>query len=148
MDYPLTAKQAGRSDSLLNLLSINGKNTVVTGPWQLRQSFKTAAANFKAIDAPIQAVIVPYNDEARELITELCGLSKEFDAARYRNGLRRGQRFSVNIFPTVWRKLRDQAQAVHEIHQGEGVYYLDERYYSPEFGLSTEMVGRAETLIW
>jgi CRISPR-associated endonuclease/helicase Cas3 len=31
--------------------------------------------------------------------------------------------------------------------QGEGVYYLDARYYSPEFGLSTEPVGKFENII-
>lgn len=146
MDYPLTAKQATRTDSMLNLLSTN-RNIGVTEPWQLRQAFKTAADNFKAIDAPTQATIVPYNSEAKELINELCGLSKEFEVQRYRECLRRAQRFSVNVFPQVWRKLLDQ-QAVYEIHPGEGVYYLDERYYSPEFGLSTELVCKAEALIW
>lgn len=146
MDYPLTAKQAGRTDSMLNLLSSN-RNIAITEPWQLRQAFKTAADNFKAIDAPMQAVIVPYNSAAKELINELCGLSKVFEAGRYRETLRRAQRFSVNVFPQVWRKLLEQ-QAVQEIHPGEGVYYLDERYYSQEFGLSTEVVGKAEAIIW
>lgn len=147
MDYPLNAKQAARDDSLLNLLSANDKNIANTELWQLRQSFKTAAECFKAIDAPTQAVIVPYNDEAKALIGELCGLTRQFDAGAYRNCLRRAQRFSVNVFPQVWRKLLEQ-QAVQEVRQGEGVYYLDERFYSPDFGLSTEIVGKAETLIW
>lgn len=147
MDYPLNAKQAAREDSLLNLLSANDKNIAKTELWQLRQSFKAAADCFKAIDAPTQAVIVPYNDEAKALIGELCGLTRQFDAGAYRNCLQRAQRFSVNVFPQVWRKLLEK-QAVQEVSQGEGVYYLDERYYSPDFGLSTEIVGKAETLIW
>ncbi|WP_305909525.1 CRISPR-associated helicase Cas3' [Methylomarinum sp. Ch1-1] len=147
MDYPLKARQAARHDSLLNLLSTNDNNIGVTEPWQLRQSFKTAADNFKAIDAPTQAVIVPYNEEAEQLINNLCGLSTQFDAAAYRDFLRQAQKFSVNVFPQVWRTLVDQ-QAVHEIHPGEGVYYLDERHYSPDFGLSTDIVAKADSLIW
>jgi len=45
----------------------------------------------------------------------------------------------------VWKKLLEQ-QAVIEI-QGEGIYFLDERYYSAEFGLSTEPVGKFDTTI-
>lgn len=146
MDYPLKAQQALRQDSLLNLLSDNSRNIGSTEPLQLRQSFKTAAGLFKAIEAPTQAVIVPYNGDARNLISELCGLSKQFDAVAYRNCLRRAQKFSVNIFPQVWRQLIEQ-QAVQEIRQGEGIYYLDECYYSPDFGLSTEIIGKAAAVI-
>jgi CRISPR-associated endonuclease/helicase Cas3 len=140
MVYPLKAKDAGRDDSLLNLLSENKANTGAGAPIHLKQSFMTAGKAFKAIDAPTQSVIVPYG-QGKELITELCGIAKKFDAAGYYSCLKQAQKFSVNVFPNVWKQLLEQ-KAVHEI-QGEGVYYLDERYHSDEFGLSTEPVGRA-----
>ena len=71
MAYPLTEKQAGRNDTLLSLLSDNRLNIGRTQPFQLRQSFKTAGKAFKAIDAPTQAVIVPYG-EGKEIIAGLC----------------------------------------------------------------------------
>ena len=145
MVYPLNEKQAGRTDTLLSLLSNNKSNIHIEEPLQLRQSFMTAGNAFKAIDAPTQSVIVPYG-HGKCLITELCGIAKKFDAASYYTCLKQAQKFSVNVFPNVWRKLQDQ-NAVIEIHPGEGVYYLDERYYSPEFGLSTEPVGKSETYI-
>ena len=145
MAYPLTEKQVGRSDTLLNLLSENSFNIGSGTTLHLKQSFMTAANAFKAIDAPTQSVIVPYG-QGKALITELCGLAKKFEAASYYSCLKQAQKFSVNVFPNVWRKLQDQ-QAVIEIHPGEGLYYLDERYYSPEFGLSTERVGKAEVII-
>ena len=144
MSYPLTEKQIGRDDTLLNLLSENNFNNGFGTALHLKQSFMAAGDVFKAIDAPTQSVIVPYG-HGKILITELCGISKDFDAASYYTCLKQAQKFSVNIFPNVWKKLREQ-NAVYDI-QNEGVYYLDERYYSPEFGLSTELVSKSETII-
>ena len=145
MAYPLTERQIGRTDSLLNLLSENSFNIGSGATLHLKQSFMTAANAFKAIDAPTQSVIVPYG-HGKTLINELCGLAKKFEAASYYSCLKQAQKFSVNVFPNVWRKLQDQ-NVVIEIHPGEGVYYLDERYYSQEFGLSTEPVGKTEVII-
>ena len=105
----------------------------------------TAGEVFKAIDAPTQSVMVPYG-EGEELITDLCGLAKDFEPKLYYECLKRVQKFSVNVFPNVWRKLQDQ-NAVFEIHPGEDVYYLDKTYYSTEFGLSLEPVSKAEAII-
>ena len=150
MDYPLTAKQAERTDTLLNLLSNNNRNIYPEEPQhvifkQLRQSFMTAGEAFKAIDAPTQAVIVPYK-QAKQLIIELCAVSRDFNAELYRSCLKKAQKFSVNVFPHDWKKLQD-LEAVYEIHPGEGVYFLDECYYSNEFGLATERVAKAEANI-
>lgn len=144
MDYKLPAVQLGQDDSLLNLLSHNPNNSIVRESGRfgmLRHSFKTAAQHFKAIDAPTQAVIVPWG-EGKQLITELCGLNR-YEIARYRNCLKRAQKFSVNVFPNDWRKLQHQ-QAIHPIGE-EAVFYLDKRYYSNEFGLATEAVNKAQT---
>jgi CRISPR-associated endonuclease/helicase Cas3 len=103
----------------------------------LQQSFMTAGKLFEAIDAPTQAVIVPYG-EGENLIAELCRVAKEYNSKRYYELLKKTQRYSVNIFPNVWQKLKEE-KAIYEI-QNEGIYYLDERYYSEDFGLSTEPV--------
>ncbi len=145
MAYPVTEKQVGRVDSLLNLLSENEFNIGGNITMHLKQSFMTAGNVFKAIDAPTQSVIVPYG-EGKKLITDLCGLAKDFEPKRYYECLKSAQKLSVNVFPNVWRKLQDQ-NAVIEIHSGEGVFYLDESYYSKEFGLSLEPVSKAEAII-
>lgn len=144
MGYPLTAEVAGRTDSLLSLLGNNDLNTHPELGMQLRQSFMTAGKAFKAIDAPTQAIIVPYQ-QGKDLITELCGLSAKFDAARYYDCLKQAQKYSVNVFPQVLRKLFEQ-HAVYEIG-AEGVFYLDERYYHEAFGLSEQAVGKLEANI-
>ena len=106
----------------------------------------TAGKLFKAIDSPTQAVIVPYGPKGRRLISDLCGVAKEFDVGRYHKLLKQAQRYSVNVFPNVWKKLLDQ-NAVHEVQPGEGIYYLDEQFYSPKFGLSQEPCNLMSTYI-
>lgn len=144
MVYPLNAKQVGREDTLLNLLSENKWNIGKNAHLNLKQSFMTAGKAFKAIDAPTHSVIVQYG-EGKELVNDLCDISRKFDAKRYYECLKKAQKYSVNVFPNVWRKLLEQ-KAVNEI-QSEGVYYLDERYYSLEFGLSTEPVSKSAAII-
>lgn len=134
MVYKVSAREAGRADSLLNLLSDNHNNVGMTQELALRQSFKTAGRIFKAIDAPTEAVIVPYG-KGEKLIADLCA---EYDPGKVRGLLHEAQQYSVNVFPNVWRKLTEGG-AVIPVHDGE-FFYLDERYYSKEFGLSTEPV--------
>lgn len=140
MTYPVSKDQ-----TLLNLLSRNQRNINKT-PFALKQSFMTAAKQFKAIDAPVHSVIVPFNDEAQCVITQLCALDKHFDAQNYRRLFKSAQKYSVNIFPNVWQKLTDQ-QAVYPIAEDEAVFYLTEQFYSQDFGLSFEVTNAQQDLI-
>jgi CRISPR-associated endonuclease/helicase Cas3 len=150
MSYPVSAKQIGHDDTLLNLLSVNTQSLTdyvrtkrQTPAIYLRQSFMTAAKAFRAIDAPTRGVIVPYSNDGRELINDLCAAylpDKEFEL------LRRAQQFSVNVFPNVLEKLSKDL-VVREIRENTGILYLtDSRYYSPEFGLSETPEGKMEVL--
>lgn len=149
MDYPLKGKNLIREDNLLNLLSENpnniGRGVFINRKAKLPlmvQSFMEAGKAFKAIDAPTNSVIVRHG-EGKELVNQLCGVAKEFNADSYYKLLKQAQKYSVNVFPNVWSTLNDVG-AVFEIQQGEGIYYLDERYYSEAFGLSTEPVTVAD----
>lgn len=126
--------------SLLDWLSDNAlnpygeKNNKRSKPLPLlMQSFKSAGRAFQAIDAPTHAVIVPYGEGA-ELIAKLCG---EWDPKEMHRTLQKAQRYSVNVFPNVWDKLQKE-NALHETIEGSGIYYLDERHYNDEFGLSLD----------
>lgn len=136
MAYPLSSRQAGQPDTLLNLLSDNKKNGLGGRPMRLNQSFMTAGRVFRAIDAPTEAVIVPYG-EGKQIIAELCGINIEYDSKSYYRLLKAAQKYSVNLFPNVLQQLQDE-RAIHEIQPGEGVFYLDEHHYSDAFGLSVE----------
>lgn len=149
MDYWLDDRKLGRQDSLLNMLSINDqvlfalKRSKGRAPdIYFRQSFKTANDAFQAIDAPTTSVIVPFGTAGRDLVAELCA-AKEIET-QYRL-LRAAQQFTVNIFRHELNKL-EEAQAIHEVQPGTGIFHLSERHYSKDFGLSTEPVSAGELL--
>ena len=137
MSYSVKNSTTG---SLLDWLSDNAlnpygeKNNKRSKPLPLlMQSFKSAGRAFQAIDAPTHAVIVPYGEGA-ELIAKLCGAwnpKEMYDAKK------KAQRYSVNVFPNVWDKLQKE-NALYETIEGSGIYYLNERYYNDEFGLSLD----------
>ncbi|MDG2957709.1 CRISPR-associated helicase Cas3' [Exercitatus varius] len=140
MNYAVKNSTSG---SLLDWLSDNSsnvyalKNNQRTKPFPLlMQSFKSAGQAFQAIDAPTRAVIVPYG-EGRELIASLCG---EWNPKEMYRTLTKAQRYSVNVFPNVWRKL-EREQAIYEVQAGSGIYYLKDGYYTDEYGLSVDETG-------
>jgi len=150
MTYPLAAGETGRDDTLLNLLSGNefatheyvGRHPGKSCP-HLRQSFMTAAKAFKAIDAPTRGVIVPYGKAGKQLVADLCAsyeVEKQFEL------LKRAQQYTVNVFPHILSQL-EAAGAIFPIQDGTSILYLDSRYYSPEFGLTTKPVQLMEALI-
>ena len=137
MSYSVKNSTTG---SLLDWLSDNAlnpygeKNNKRSKPLPLlMQSFKSAGRAFQAIDAPTHAVIVPYGEGA-ELIAKLCG---EWDPKEMHRTLQKAQRYSVNVFPNIWDKLQKE-NALYETIEGSGIYYLNERYYNDEFGLSLD----------
>jgi len=90
----------------------------------LRQAFASASKAFSVIDAPTQGVVVPYERTGRELIGQL---TSAFEVDKRFELLRQAQRYSVNVFPNVLKKLKDQ-DAVHEVQEGSGVLFIDERF--------------------
>ena len=150
MAYPIGEKQVGREDSLLNLLGTNdhasreyGKKNKQMPDFFLRQAFMTAANVFETIDAPTQGVVVPYGEEGKSVIADLHAAYK-LDAEF--NLLRRAQQYTVNVFPQVLEKLQT-ANALTVAEEGKlRILCLDSRYYSAQFGLSTEPVSSMEFL--
>ena len=150
MSYPVSRKsQVGRDDTLVQLLSTNCLSLAAyarthhqAGPnTPLVQSFMTASNEFEAIDAPTRGVIVPY-DEGRRIIDALASshtLAEQYEL------LRQAQRYSVNVYAHQLNILVRQG-VVREVQEGSGILYLDERYYSKEYGLTEIESGEMETL--
>ena len=144
MNYPVTSASAvGRDDDLFNLLSLNilsaesyQRRQRAKPELEFKQSFQTAAREFRVIDSVTQGVVVPYAG-GEEIINELrCApeLEKEYKL------LKRAQRYSVNLFAHEFKRLA-KARVIQEVQEGAGVYYLDEQYYSQDFGWSEEIVS-------
>lgn len=149
MDYSIPAATLGRDDTIANLLAENSgavascHRTHGCAPERLlNQSFMAAANAFKAIDAPTQGVVVPYGKEGANIVARL---HAAFDVELDVQLLRHAQQFTVNVFPHVLEKLK-KVGAVMEAKPETRILTLDPRYYSPQFGLSTEPVSTMETL--
>jgi CRISPR-associated endonuclease/helicase Cas3 len=151
MNYPVPGKSpVGRDDNLFSLLSTNSQSAqecerINGGPPTLflRQSFQTASKVFKAIDSPTRGVVVPYGDEGKKIINDLCAA---FELEKQYKLLNKAQRYSVNVYENVFRELSKNGM-VKEVQDGTGVFCLDRQYYSDEFGLSRKIVNEMEILI-
>ncbi len=149
MSYPVVLAD-GRKDTVLGMLSDNGnaisdyRRVHKQNPRiHFTQAFMTAAKAFRAIDVPTRGVIVPYGKEGQEVIGELCSayaIEKQYEL------LRKAQQFTVNVFPHVLQELVEN-RAVRRVQENVEILYLDERYYSEEFGMSTEQVTEMRTYI-
>jgi len=151
MAFPVTSREIkaipGKSD-LLTLFSTNSEaveifknNQRKAPPMPLRQAFMSAAEAFRVIDSPTEGVIVPYG-EGEWIVTRLMTCPKEGRASL----LKEAQRYSVNLFPYEMQKLRD-GRRINELWEGSGMYYLDERHYSTDFGASTDEVAEMKVRI-
>ena len=147
MSYNVDKKSSiGRDDDLFSLLSSN-KTSVDTFETKnrcrcnlhLKQSFASAAKEFKVIDSNYRGVIVPYA-KGTSIITDLCG---ELSLPEFYEVLKEAQRYSVNVLDNEWKKLRDQ-KAIYETKEGSGVFYVDKRYYNMCMGLTLTPDGEME----
>ncbi len=149
MTFPVSRRDFGRDDDLLSLLSTNTVSVEAyksshkqAPPLNLRQSFMSAAKAFKAIDSPAEGVIVTY-DRGEQIIAGLSALSRFDDKSKL---LKEAQRYSVNLFPHELAKLHEKRR-LSEAWEGSGIYCLDERNYSAEFGVSMDDIAEMKTLI-
>lgn len=96
----------------------------------LRQAFQTAGKEFEVIseDGKV-SVVAPYNEEARALIAELETGKKGL--AEQKQILRKLQRYTVSISPTMKEKLRNALYQVGDT----GVLVLNDMYYNQETGV-------------
>lgn len=149
MSYPVKAKEIGRDDTILDLLSTNelAISEFVRAhhgcpSTLLFQSFMTAGRVFKSIDAPTQSVIVQYGEKGRAIVNQLCaGFNVEEDYKL----LHEAQQYSVNLFSNEFERLKE-IDALHSVQEGMDIFYLDSKYYSEQFGLSMEAINKEECL--
>jgi CRISPR-associated endonuclease/helicase Cas3 len=142
----------GRDDDLFNLLSTNTlsveeykrSNNQAAPDITFRQSFQTASKTFRVIDSPTRGVVVAYGDEGKQIVADLCGaaeLEKQYKL------LKKAQRYSVNLFPYEFQEMAKR-DAVREVQEESGVFYLDSQYYSDQFGWRDEIVNEMKPLIF
>lgn len=143
--YPLSETT---DQDLINLLSLNKHRVGNRHPHLIfcGQAFKKAGRLFEVIDSNTKAVIVPYNDEAKEIIN---ALGSEYNQKEIVKLLRKAQKYSVNIYSGTQRKLESEA-ALYDMQCGNNdkciVTVLKKEFYDDDFGITTEG-GLQEVLI-
>jgi len=162
MLYPCKAGKGNpplaQSCKLLSLLSENeeGMNEVIrtknTAARKLpfKHAYSTAAQAFQVIDAPTQGIIVPYDDDGHlgsKIIGDLSAAytNDEVSLADQIRLHKQAQHYIVNAFPHVIKKLTEE-NALREIKPGAGIYFLDERYYTDDLGVTLEALSEQHYL--
>lgn len=109
------------------------------------QSFEKAGSLFTVFDNMQKSVIVPYNDEAKDIIAELQSDSIRHDFIRQEHLLKKAKDFSVSIFNFTFDVL-NKSGAILQIDD-IGVFCLREEYYDDNTGVSTREVKECDTLM-
>jgi len=109
------------------------------------QFFDTAGLLFSVFDNAQKTIIVPYNDEARDIIAML-QTQKAINDFSYRETLlTKAKNYSVTIFNFSFDVLCKN-KAIVNIDQ-LGIYCLSEEYYDDYLGISTKEVKECDTLM-
>ena len=162
MLYPCKAGKSNpplaQSCSILSLLSTNeeaineAKRTKNSAALELpfKQAYTTAAQAFQVIDAPTQGIIVPYDQDGHtgsKIIADLAAsyTNDDVSLADQVRLHKQAQQYTVNAFPHMIQKLAHEG-ALREIKTGEGIYYLDERYYHNDLGVTLEALSEQHYL--
>ncbi len=129
--------------TLFELLSINKDSRGVylsrTGrkiKRLLGQSFKEANTLFKVIDEN-DTVIVPYDQNSKDLISRLCSESGKYNLYGIMRDL---QRYSINVYDIT--KLM-RSGVVREVVPESGIFVLVEGYYDEHLGMVRKSVNKA-----
>jgi CRISPR-associated endonuclease/helicase Cas3 len=158
MLYPLPAGKGtppiATKTSMLSLLSENQparkaaerERSTEALELQLQQAFSTAAQAFRVIDAPTRGIIVPYSEGVQIIADLSAAFANEGHPLREQvRLLKRAQQYTVNVFPHIVDKLAKQ-DAIREVQGGSGIFYLDERYYHADLGVTLEALSEQHYL--
>ncbi len=102
----------------------------------LVQSFKEGNTLFKVIEEN-DTVIVPYDQNSKDLIARLCAESGKYDLYETIRDL---QKYSINVYDVT--KLTNSG-IVKEIVPESGIFVLVEGYYDERLGMSRTPVNKA-----
>lgn len=98
-------RDSDMSDTLLNLLSLNKKRRALKMKGENKycsQAFKTAGHLFSVIDEVTDNIIVPYNDEAKEIILRL---NSEITSKEAIDLMRIAQKYAVGVHKNMKNEL-------------------------------------------
>ena len=84
---------------------------------------------------------MPY-EEGKQVVADLCA---GYEIEKQYKLIKKAQRYSVNVYENVFTELA-RKEIIHEVQEGAGIFYLNDQYYSSEFGLSREIINEMQLL--
>lgn len=102
--------------------------------YSMRQAFKTAGSLFEVFDSNTSAVIVPWSDDAKKIISELCSEKALHDIAYANQLLKKAKEYSISLFSYQLDKLKRE-DGIYLIYF-DSVYVLQEDWYDKNIGLT------------
>lgn len=128
---------------LYDLLSLNSLaiSSAEKKNFCFNQSFKTAGEEFCVFDEDTVTAIVPYDEEAKKYIAELCGDKCRYDLSYLNFVLQKLKPYTVNLY-SYQVKLLEQSGGIYRPQYTDGINILQSFAYDPETGVTTE--GRYE----
>lgn len=137
-DLGYSVKDMKINISLLDLLSENKENANLCKsklPYR-SQAFATAGKLFKVIDENTRDIIVPYNDEAKKIISDLDSDISAKDALPL---LRKAQRYSIGVYLSAFEDMLEKRQ-IHRL-KFEDVFALNKSCFNEDFGIENKNVS-------
>lgn len=128
-------KDSDMSDTLINLLSLNKKRRQLKMKNQNKycsQAFKTAGELFSVIDEVTDNIIVPYNEDAKELILRL---NCEITPREAVNLMRATQKYTVGVNKNMKKELC-KLGAIMQLNCG--AISLNSEFYDSSIGVVLE----------
>lgn len=127
----------GSTEHLFDLLAANLRHIErpeFEGKYFLNQAFETAGRAFHVFDETTTDIIVPYNDEAKELIADLFSEQAEFSLAFVKKSIEKAKPYTISIWEYQHCLLRDYGM----LSDKEGFIALNPQCYDAQTGLNIE----------
>ena len=126
-------------DSLLNLLSLNKIRRNTEEFVRDKQAFATAGRFFRMIDDCAVNVIVPYNDEAKDIIKRLNGAISYGEALELQ---RKAQKYTVGVYDHIFNILAESDAIIRikskQDRSDEVVFALKDEFYDNNIGITVD----------
>lgn len=126
-------KPQGLDYELIQLINADVRHNQKT---QSISTFKTLEKYFKAIDSPTRAVLVPYNQAAKDLIADL---NEELQLGELNKKLKEAQQYVVNVYAHEL-QLLEKENLLHPLYNDQ-LFVVSEQAYNNQYGLSLSGEG-------
>lgn len=124
------------NSSLFEMLSLNKTyncRTDTKEQFYFNQAFKSAGEIFKVFDNQTIDVIVPHNDEAKEIIADLCSERSKFDIGYLKEKIAKAKPYTISLFEY---QMKESFMFITD--KGKHFFALQESYYNEDTGFDPD----------